>query len=147
MTWLGLLHLILVIVALAVGTVQFLRRPGTRDHRRRGYLFVGALLVSDVIVFGIYEDSQTPGIFHLLAIISLVSLIVATALVRGRTTLGRRMAHAHVMLWSFGGVVAAGLGQGATAIGHAPWPVILATFAVIAGLALRMDFRARLGTG
>ena len=112
MTWLGLLHLILVIVALGVGAVQFLRRPGTRDHRRRGYLFVGALLVSDVIVFGIYEDSQTPGIFHLLAVISLVSLIVATALVRGRTTLGRRMAHAHVMLWSFGGVVAAGLGQG-----------------------------------
>lgn len=108
--------------------------------------FAAGMLVSNVIVLGIYEDTDQPGVFHLLAIISMVSLVGAVALVRmpGANT-GRRIAHGHVMVWSYGGIVAAGLGQGATALGHPPWPAILISFLMVAVTTHRIDFSEMLG--
>ena len=141
MVWLGAVHFALALTALVVGAGLFLRAKGTPQHRRWGHVFVAVMLVSNTIVFGIYEDSHSPGVFHALAIISLASISVAFALARyAGSSLARRIAHGHVMLWSYGGLVAAGLGQGATALGHSPWPLIVSAFAVVALVAIRLDF-------
>ena len=145
MTLLGLVHIILMIGALGLGVSVFLLPKGTRQHKRLGRIFFAGMLISNVVVLGIYEDSKQLGTFHILAVISLASLVGAIALVRmpGANT-RRRFAHGHMMLWSYGGVVAAGLGQGATALGFPPWPVILISFLVVALTAYRIDFAGML---
>ena len=141
MTFLGYVHLFLMIVALGLGASILLMPKGTSRHVGLGRLFAAGMLVSNVIVLGIYEDTDQPGMFHLLAVISMISLVGAIALVRmPGTNTGRRIAHGHVMLWSYGGIVAAGLGQGATALGHPPWPAILVSFLVVAFTAYRINF-------
>jgi len=141
MTLPGLLHFTLMIGSLGLGASVILMPKGTSRHKGLGRFFVAGMLLSNIVVLGIYEDSDQPGIFHALAIISLVSLAGAIALVRipGAGT-GRRIAHGHVMLWSYGGVVAAGLGQGATALGFPPWPIILISFLAVALTIYRTDF-------
>lgn len=130
-----------MIGSLGLGAGIILMPKGTSRHKRLGRIFVAGMLLSNTVVLGIYEDSDQPGIFHALAIISLVSLAGAIAMIRipGAGT-GRRIAHGHVMLWSYGGVVAAGLGQGATALGFPPWPIILISFLAVALTAYRTDF-------
>ncbi|SHG87378.1 hypothetical protein [Cognatishimia maritima] len=141
MTILGVLHLTLMISVFVIGVRVFATRKGTGSHKRLGRIFVAMMVVSNLAVFGIYEDSATLGIFHYLAIVSLISLFAAIALLRwpGVST-RRRIMHGHVMLWTFGGVVAAGLGQGATALGYAPWPAIALTFLAVGLVAVRFDF-------
>lgn len=136
---LGLLHLALALLALAIGARQLWRPKGTRAHRRWGWLFVGAMLVSNLVVLGIYEDSRGPGIFHVLAVVSLCS-VTSGALAPRYLPLGagRRIAHAQFMLWSFGGLVGAGAGQAATAFGWAPWPFILGALLPFAVASARM---------
>jgi len=141
MTLLGFLHLFLMIGSLAIGARVFATPKGTPRHKQLGRYFVAGMLISNLTVLAIYQDSGQPGIFHLLAIVSVVSLIAAIALVRlpgaGK---GRRIAHGHVMLWSYGGIVAAGIGQGTTASGYTPWPAILVCFMIVGIAAYRTDF-------
>ncbi len=145
MTWLGLLHVLMMTAALGIGAALFASRKGTLRHMRWGRVFVVAVLASDLIVFGVFEDSRQIGVFHILAIVSFVSVLTALFLVRARRGgLGFRIAHGHVMLWSFGGMVAAGLGQGATLLGFPPWPIILVTLLLVGGFAARLDFQAML---
>ncbi|MDC0739249.1 hypothetical protein N6L24_13255 [Cognatishimia sp. SS12] len=130
-----------MIAVLGLGMTVFLQPKGTRQHRLKGRAFVGMMLISNVAVFGIYQDSPNMGVFHYLAIISIVSLVLAVALLRvPGLSQGRRVAHGHVMLWTFGGVVAAGLGQGATALGYSPWPAIVLALLCIALIAAKYDF-------
>ncbi len=141
MTLFGILHFVLMLGSLGLGVVIFLIPKGTPRHKRLGRFFVAGMMLSNVVVLGLYKDTNQPGIFHFLAILSLVSLVGAIALVRmpGANT-GRRIAHGHVMLWSYGGVVAAGLGQSATALNFPPWPIILMSFLVVALIAYRTNF-------
>lgn len=145
MTPLGFVHLALMVAALALGAVLFARRKGTSAHITRGRLFVGAVLISDLIVFTIYEDSSGVGVFHLLAVVSFLSALAGLVLARRHAGgPGSRIAHGHVMLWTFGGMIAAGVGQGATLLGYGPWPAILAVMLAVGLFAARLDFRAML---
>lgn len=145
MTGAGLLHVLLMGAALAIGAGLFAQPKGTPAHRRSGRIFVAAVLISNLIVFTIYEDSRTPGVFHGLAVVSFLSVCLGLVLARRRSGgPGTRIAHGHVMLWSFGGMVAAGLGQGATLFGFNPWPAILLTLALTGLAAARLDFAAML---
>jgi len=145
MTWLGAIHVLLMAAALAIGTGLLGAAKGTPRHRAWGRGFAAAVLVSNILVFAIHEDSATLGVFHLLAVVSFASVLAAVVLVRRRKGgLGPRIGHGHVMLWSFGGMVAAGLGQGATLLGQPPWPAIFATFLVVGLLAAKLDFKAML---
>ena len=139
----GLLHVALMAAALALGAALLARPKGDAGHRRLGRVFVAAMVVSNLAVLAIYRDAGRPGVFHLLALVSLLSLAAAVILVRRRGR-GPRVAHGHVMLWTYGGVVAAGLGQGATALGLSPWPAILATSAAVGLVAARADFEGML---
>jgi len=137
----GLLHFALMIASLAIGAAIFLMSKGTPRHKVLGRVFIVGMLVSNMVVLTIYRDSGQPSIFHVLAIVSIVSLAAAIALVRlPGTGIGRRIAHGHVMIWSYGGVVAAGLGQGASSLSYSPWPPILVCFLLVTFLAYRTDF-------
>ncbi|MGJ8585786.1 MAG: DUF2306 domain-containing protein [Marinosulfonomonas sp.] len=141
MSLLGLLHFVLMIGALAIGARVFLLPKGTPRHKQLGRIFFAGMLISNLVVLTIYRDSGQLGIFHVLAVVSVVSLIAAIALVRlPGAGMGRRIAHGHVMLWSYGGVVAAGLGQSATFLGLSPWPAILICFLLVAFSAYRTNF-------
>ncbi|MGR3321360.1 MAG: DUF2306 domain-containing protein [Pseudooceanicola sp.] len=145
MTWPGLIHFALVLGALALGAAVLVRRKGDARHRCTGRVFAACLLVSNGVVLGIYEDSARPGIFHLLALVSSASILAGLLLARMRPARG--IAHGHVMAWSYGGLVAAGLGQGAQALGLPPWPAILACLAGTGLVVLRSDFARMAGRG
>ena len=148
MAWLGLIHAIVMAAALAIGAGLFAIAKGTARRCRCGRGFVIAVLGSNLLVLSIYEDSETMGIFHILAIVSFGSVLTALLLVRrGKGGPGTRIAHGHVMLWSFGGMVAAGLGQSATYLGQTPWPAIVAVFLCVGILAAQLDFKAMLRAG
>ena len=124
-----------------MGAAVFLKPKGTPEHKRLGRMFFAAMLISNLLVLTIYSDTGQPSVFHMLAVVSILSLIAAVVLVRlPGTTKGHRIAHGHIMLWSYGGVVGAGLGQGATALGYTPWPSILICFCLVAIIAFRLDF-------
>ena len=131
-----------MIAALGLGAVLFARRKGTPAHVTLGRGFVGAVLASNLIVFGIHEDSPGIGVFHVLAVVSFLSVVAGAWLVRFGRGAGTRVAHGHVMLWSFAGLIAAGLGQGATALGFSPWPAIFAVLLGTGTLAVRLDIPA-----
>ncbi len=146
MTSLGQLHFILMIGALGLGASVIALPKGTPLHQRLGRIFVAGMLGSNFVVLSIFEDSVQLGVFHYLAIVSLVSLLIAIALVRlPGANKGRRIAHGYTMLWSYGGVVAAGLGQGATALGFSAWPAILGCFLVVGLATYRANFTEILG--
>ncbi|MXU65059.1 DUF2306 domain-containing protein [Oceanomicrobium pacificus] len=145
MTILGLMHLGLMIAALLLGAAILARRKGDGQHKRMGHLFVSMMVLSNLIVFGIHEDTEALGIFHYLAIVSLMSLGAGVLLARySRGRVSRKITHGHVMLWTYGGMGAAGVGQAATALGYSPWPGIVGTLALVAFAVLRLDFRAML---
>ena len=75
MSWVGLLHLFLMIVALVIGIAIFAWPKGTPKHKRFGRIFLAAMVVSNLAVLTIYRDAEQLGIFHYLALISLASLL------------------------------------------------------------------------
>ncbi|KAJ56255.1 hypothetical protein ACMU_10915 [Actibacterium mucosum KCTC 23349] len=125
-----------MLVALGVGATVFLRPKGTRTHKNIGRIFVVVMLISNAIVFAIQEDTKGFGVFHAFSVVSCLSIVAGATLAR----LGRRVSHAHVMLWSFGGVCAAGAGQGAVMLNLPPWPFIILTFLLVGLVAFRANF-------
>lgn len=70
------LHLVTVIAALALGTVQVIRPKGTVAHRWIGYLTVGLFVTTALLSVGIREvnDGQLSWL-HLLSALVLVSMV------------------------------------------------------------------------
>jgi len=84
---------------------------------------------------------DTFGVFHALAVVSLATLAVGlTPMLVGKRSPVVIAVHAYCMTWSYAGLVAAGSGQLAAAVGEdaGDWivPVAIATVLVICGAAI-----------
>ena len=99
---LGTLHLVFAIGALTVGAAVACRPKGDQRHRALGYFYAISLLLVNVSALSVYEDSAGVGPFHILALVSLVTLISGfiPAFLR-RPVTGWLDLHAYFMSWSY----------------------------------------------
>ena len=126
-------HVVAAVSALLVGAVVLLLPKGTHAHRAMGTTYVVALLLVNVAALSLHRENAF-GVFHALALASLATIAVGLALL----VLGHRRptviaTHAYCMTWSYAGLVAAGCGQLAVAVGQDPaaWVVPVVIFAVL----------------
>lgn len=107
-------HFVAALLALALGTVQLFAPKGTPGHARAGRLYALAMLFVNVGALATYRMTGTVNIFHILAIVSLGSLLHGLWSIRryARTgDPGRLRAHRMDMAYSYLGLVMAGVSQ------------------------------------
>lgn len=76
----GVVHVAFAVIAMAAGGVVFLIPKGTQLHRALGYAYVVSMLGLNVTALMIYRLFGSFGVFHYLALFSL--LTVAAGFVR-----------------------------------------------------------------
>jgi len=106
----SIIHTTLGSIALVSGAAVVLLPKGTPLHRRIGRSYVLAMLALCVLAFTI--RGSTPffggfGAFHLMALVSLVTIGLGMRAVRMRATPDWRSTHLGWMLWSYVGLVMA----------------------------------------
>lgn len=106
MSTLGLVHTICGYSALIFGGAVLLLRKGTNLHRFIGYLYIISMVILNVTALGIYRVFRTFGPFHILALMSLASVVVG--FVPAYRKKGDWLkAHYKWMCWSYIGLLAA----------------------------------------
>lgn len=136
----AIVHVVAALSALLAGVAVLLSPKGTRAHRAVGVVYVTALVLVNVAALLVHRENAF-GVFHGLAVASLVTLTVGVA----PMLLGMRSAtvltiHAYCMTWSYAGLAAAGVGQLAATVGEdiGTWlvPVVIATALSVSGVAI-----------
>jgi uncharacterized membrane protein len=107
-------------------------------HRRIGTVYVVALVLVNVAALSLHRANSF-GVFHALAVASLVTLAVGLSpLLLGKRSETVIVTHAYCMAWSYAGLVAAGCGQLAVAVGQnlSAWvvPVAIGTMLTASGV-------------
>jgi uncharacterized membrane protein len=133
-------HVLAAFLALVVGAAVLLLPKGTHTHRVIGTVYVVVLVVVNLAALSLHREN-TFGVFHALAVASLVTIAVGLSLL----LLGTRSppviaTHAYCMTWSYAGLVAAGCGQLAAAVGQGDggWvvPVVIGAVLFISGVVI-----------
>ncbi len=125
--------------ALSAGAAVLLLPKGTHTHRVVGTVYVLALVVVNVAALSLHREDAF-GVFHALAVISLLTIAVGLApVVLGKRSSTVIATHAYCMTWwSYAGLFAAGCGQLAVAVGTdlAAWvvPTVIATVLSLCGV-------------
>ena len=130
-------HVTAACSALAAGAVVLALPKGRHAHRVAGTVYALALVLVNVAALSLHRE-DTFGVFHALAVVSLATLAVGlTPMILGKRSPPVIATHAYCMTWSYAGLVAAGSGQLAAAVGEhaAAWvvPVAIATVLAICG--------------
>ena len=133
-------HVVAALSALGTGAAVLLTPKGTHTHRVIGTAYVIALVLVNVAALSLHRES-TFGVFHALAVASLVSIAVGLSpLLFGKRSPMVIATHAYCMTWSYAGLVAAGCGQLTVAVGQdvRAWvvPVTIATVLSISGIVI-----------
>jgi uncharacterized membrane protein len=133
-------HVAAAFSALGAGAAVLLLPKGTHTHRVIGAVYVLALLLVNVAALSLHRES-TFGVFHVLAVASLITLAVGLSpLLLGKRSRVAITTHAYCMTWSYAGLVAAGCGQLAVAVGQdiAAWvvPVSIASVLSMSGVVI-----------
>ena len=106
MSPIGIFHIIFAILSLVSGAGVLLRAKGTRSHKRIGYAYVACMLAMNASALMIYRLFGGFGPFHVLALVSLVTLFLGVVpAVRRRP--GWLKKHYGRMSWSYVGLCAA----------------------------------------
>ena len=109
------LHFVAVSTALVIGLALLLSVKGTQNHRRAGWLYVAAMVLSNAGALTSYRLGLN--LFHFFAIVSFVSLFLGLrAIRRWRVTRDPQWLRSHRinMGFSYLGLVMAGVSQFAT---------------------------------
>ena len=133
-------HVLAALSALGGGAAVLLLPKGTHAHRVIGTVYVLALLLVNTAALSLHRES-TFGVFHVLAVVSLVTIAVGLSpLLFGKRSPTVIANHAYCMTWSYAGLVAAGCGQLTVAVGQdvGAWvvPVTIATVLAVSGVAI-----------
>jgi uncharacterized membrane protein len=110
MSKIGFAHFIFALAALLSGATVLLRRKGTLGHRCVGYVYACCMFGLNGTALLIYRLFRAPGPFHVLAVISLATLI-AGLLPALRRQAGWLERHYRLMAWSYVGLCAAALAE------------------------------------
>ena len=131
-------HIVAAVSALLAGAAVLLRPKGTRTHRRIGTIYVVALVLVNVAALSLHRENAF-GTFHALALASLVTIAVGLSpLLLGKRSEVVVATHAYCMTWSYAGLLAAGCGQLAVAVGQdlSGWvvPVVIGSVLTVSGV-------------
>ncbi|MEL6301060.1 MAG: DUF2306 domain-containing protein [Pseudomonadota bacterium] len=109
----GMMHFFCALYALVSGPFLFVWRKRGALHRFVGFTFILAMLALNVSALTIFDLGRF-NLFHLFAIISLVTLIpgmiAISQAIRRRSRLWFTI-HAHCMAWTYYGLAMAGFAQ------------------------------------
>ena len=133
-------HLAAALSALLVGAVVLLLPKGTPTHRAIAAVYVLALVLVNVAALSLHREDAF-GVFHALAVASLVTIAVGLSpLLLGKRSPQVIATHAYCMTWSYAGLVAAGCGQLAAAVGQGAgaWvvPVVIGAVLSVGAVAI-----------
>jgi uncharacterized membrane protein len=103
----GLIHLVFAIAALILGTIVILKPKGTRNHKKIGYFYLISMLGLNLTAFMIYRLYNSFGIFHWLAVISLLTISAGMTPMLLRSPKNYVTLHFNFMFWSVIGLYAA----------------------------------------
>jgi uncharacterized membrane protein len=135
---LGQFHLLTAIAALVVGALVLFARKGTHRHRWLGRAYLVSMLALNFSALAIYEVFDGFGVFHWLALISLASVLGGYQAV-WRKFPGWKFPHAHFMVGSYVGLVAAAVAEVASRVpgwSFGASVFISSVVVVVAGVAL-----------
>ena len=146
MTPLGLTHTAAALLALGSGAAVLVMRKGTTRHRQVGWVYVSSMLALNGTALFIFRLFGGVGPFHVFAIFSLITVILAVraGANAGRHRRARQMAeraraveqHFAWMTWSYVGLAAAAVSEVATRVpAFRPGPGQGATFGLVVGVA------------
>ncbi len=109
MTLLGSIHLCFAVIALTLGPIIFRRPKGNRSHVLSGRGYFISMVILNVSALPVFEISGQMTLFHFLAGISLLTVTTAwlTAVFRWPQR-GWFAVHAHLVCWSYAGLLSAG---------------------------------------
>lgn len=104
----GLVHLLSALLAMVAGATVLLNTKGGLFHKRVGYVYVALMVILNVTAFMIYHLFGKFGPFHVLALVSMVSIIggMVPVVLRQRIS-GWIYWHYYFMNWSVVGLYAA----------------------------------------
>jgi uncharacterized membrane protein len=133
-------HVLAACSALVAGVAVLPLPKGTHTHRVIGTVYVLALVLVDVAALSLHREN-TFGVFHAVAVVSLVTIAVGLSpLLLGKRSPMVIATHAYCMTWSYAGLVAAGCGQLAVAVGQdaGAWvvPAAIGTVLSISGVVI-----------
>ena len=133
-------HVLAALSALGAGAAVLLLPKGTQRHRVIGKVYVLALVLVNVAALSLHREDVF-GVFHALAVASLITIAVGLSpLLLGKRSPMVIGTHAFCMTWSYAGLVAAGCGQLAVAVGEdlEAWvvPVVIGAVLCISGVAI-----------
>ena len=126
-------HVGAAVSALLAGVAVVFLPKGTHAHRAIGTAYVLALVLVNMAALSLHRENVF-GVFHALAVASLLTMAVALSpLLLGKRSPRVIATHAFCMTWSYAGLAAAGCGQLAVAVGHdlAAWVVPMVIAAVL----------------
>lgn len=103
----GLIHLIFAILALVFGTIVLVKTKGTKSHKKMGYYYFISMLGVNITAFMIYRLFGKFGMFHWMAIVSLLTLIAGIIPMFLRKPKSYISLHFNFMYWSVMGLYAA----------------------------------------
>lgn len=104
-------------MALTSGAIVLLSQKGTRWHKRWGWLYLASMIAMNLSALLIYRLFGGFGVFHVMAICSLLTLFAALIPVRTRRPKHHwAKAHATLITWSYIGLVAAAASEITTRI-------------------------------
>lgn len=107
----GWLHVIGAASGLVLGAVVLFAPKFGKFHRTAGMGYLISMVLVNISALTLYRETGTIGAFHILAVISLITLGLGYNEVVRRKHSGWLTRHAMFMAWSYVGLVAAGLSQ------------------------------------
>ncbi|MEO8107652.1 MAG: DUF2306 domain-containing protein [Actinomycetes bacterium] len=135
-------HVGLALAALLIGAWVLGATKGTSRHRALGTGYVVALVALNVAALLVHREA-TFGVFHVLAVVSLLTVMAGFVPMKIRAKSPPRIArHGYFMAWSYAGLVAAGCGQlAASAVDGGRVTVLTAVAIVLAVSAVVIHWR------
>lgn len=110
----GSVHFLAALTALILGPYILLRPKGTAAHRLWGRIWFGCMLFVNISALIMYELAARPNLFHIFAVLSLVTVIPGFLSIRKyRKTREKRhlITHQYCMIWGYFGLASAGVWQ------------------------------------
>lgn len=118
---LGLVHLISALLSVLLGTVILAARKGTLLHKTVGYAYVLSMLTVNITAFFMYHLFGGFGIFHVAALVSLITLLCGIIPAIRKSPKNWRVYHFIWMYWSVLGLYAAFASELLTRIPKTPF--------------------------
>ncbi len=118
----GFMHTALALASIGLGFITLVKPKGTRWHRAVGMAYVFAMFGMNVTALTIFEAFGGFGVFHVLSLVSVTTLLFGFGAAYLRRPPDAWIdAHAHLMAWSYVGLVAAAFSEIAVRIPGVPF--------------------------